>query len=185
MSVKRLQSGDQVVHPMFGFGVVEGLTTREEAGKTTDYYNILLAHKAVLSVPVARAEALGLRRVVNSLATILACLRSPAHPLPDDTRLRTIELSARWQASQPTAVVQTMRDLLGRSHRRTLTSGDKRWLASARERLSAEAAMVDGIEVDEARTAIQNEMDQLKALKSSQAPATVPGHKSHRAEASE
>jgi RNA polymerase-interacting CarD/CdnL/TRCF family regulator len=57
-----------------------------------------------------------------------------------------------------------MRDLLGRS--RSLTAGDRRWLAKARERLSAEAALVDGIDVAEARTAIQSEMDQLKQLES-------------------
>jgi CarD family transcriptional regulator len=160
MSMERLTTGDRVLHPMFGFGVIESLTTREQGGQARDYYNITLSYRAVISVPVARAEALGLRRVVNGLATILACLRAPARALPEGTRERTAELSMRWQASQPTAVARTMRDLLGCS--RALTMGDKRWLAKARERLSAEAALVDDIGVDEARRAIQNEMDQFK-----------------------
>lgn len=165
MNARQLQSGDRVLHPMFGFGVVEGVTTHDQAGQATDYYGIRLAGGGILSVPVARAEALGLRRIANGLAAIVACLHSPAHPLPDNTRERVIELSARWRAPQPTALAQAVRDLLGRSHIRSLTPGDKKWLISARERLSAEAALVDGIDLIEARTAIQHEMDQLKQIK--------------------
>ncbi len=162
MSAKLLRSGDRVLHPMFGFGVVEGLTTRHQSGQATDYYGIRLSDGAVLSVPVARAEAVGLRPLVNGLAAIVALLRSPAQPLPDDARLRVMELNARWQAPQPAALAQAVRDLLSRSHSRSLTPGDKKWLTSACERLSAEAALVDGIDLDEARAAIQYEMDQLR-----------------------
>jgi len=166
MSVKRLAAGDQVFHPMYGFGVVEGMTTRDttgQVGQKSDYYGVRLSDGGILSVPVARAEALGLRRVVNSLAAIMACLRSPAHPLPDDDRQRVIELKARWQSPQPAALAQAVRDLLGRSRTRNLTPNDKKWLANACERLSAEAALVDVIELAETRAAIQRAVEQLKS----------------------
>jgi len=162
MSTVPLRSGDRVLHPMFGFGVIEGLTTHDREGQATAYYGVRLADGSVLSLPVARAEAVGLRLVVNGLGTIVASLRSPAHPLPDDARQRMLELNARWHAAQPAALAQAVRDLLGYSQIRKLTSGDKKWLTSACERLSAEAAMVDGIDLAEARSAIQQEIDQLK-----------------------
>jgi RNA polymerase-interacting CarD/CdnL/TRCF family regulator len=56
-----------------------------------------------------------------------------------------------------------VRDLLGYGRAHNLTTGDKKWLASACGRLSAEAALVDGIDLEDARNAIQREIDQLKA----------------------
>ncbi len=170
MSADLLRPGEPVVHPLFGLGVIEGVMTRSQKGQATDYYTIRLAGDGLLSLPVAQAEAIGLRRAVNGLAAIVACLRSPARPLPDDTRERVTELNARWRASQPQVLIETVRDLVNRSHTRNLTPADKKWLSSANERLSAEAALVDGIDREEARTAIQREIEQLKRRTDSPEP---------------
>ncbi len=158
---KRFKTGDRVVHPRFGFGVIQGSTAHEQNGTTTKYYSIHLMDGSVLSVPQARAEELGLRRTVNTLADTVACLRSRARPLPDNTRLRVAELHARWQEAQPTALVHAVRDLLGYARKRRLTTSDKKWLSSACERLSVEASLVDKIELAEARAAIRHEVDRL------------------------
>ncbi|MER3514234.1 MAG: hypothetical protein C4310_07455, partial [Chloroflexota bacterium] len=85
-------------------------------------------------------------------------------------RERVTELNARWRASQPQVLIETVRDLVNRSHTRNLTPADKKWLSSANERLSAEAALVDGIDREEARTAIQREIEQLKRRTDSPEP---------------
>jgi|DewCreStandDraft_5_1066085.scaffolds.fasta_scaffold00551_7 RNA polymerase-interacting CarD/CdnL/TRCF family regulator len=170
MSADLLQPGEPVVHPLFGLGVIEGVMTRSQKGQATDYYTIRLSGDGLLSLPIAQAEAIGLRRAVNGLAAIVACLHSPACPLPDDTRERVVELSARWRASQPQVLIETVRDLVNRSHTRNLTPADKKWLAGAHERLSAEAALVDGIDREEARAAIQREIEQLKQRAGSPGP---------------
>jgi RNA polymerase-interacting CarD/CdnL/TRCF family regulator len=163
MSPHLFQPGDRVFHPVYGLGVVEALTTRDRAGQKTSYYGVRLADAAILSVPIARAEALGLRRIVNGLKAILTCLRSPAQPLACDGRQRAAELKARSSSPQPDALTQAVRDLVGCSRPQDLTPADKRWLGSACERLSAEAAMVDAISLDEARRAIQLEVDRLRS----------------------
>lgn len=163
MSVNLLRSGDRVFHPMYGFGVIENLTTRDQAGQTIDFYGIRLTDGSVLSVPVARAESLGLRPIANSLANIVASLHSQARPLPDDDRQRVLELRARWQAPQPTALAHAVRDLLNRGRTCKLTPADKKWLTSACERLSAEAALVDKIDLSQARTIVQQEIDRFRS----------------------
>jgi len=168
MRANLLQAGDRVYHPMYGFGVVESLTARDQA----NYYGIRLSDGTVLSVPVTRAETLGLRPVVNGLASIVAGLRSTARPLPDDDRQRAIELKARWQAPQPAALTQAVRDLLSRSRTSHLTPADKKWLTNACERLSTEAAWVDAIDLREARTAIQQEIERFKLKIPALQPAT-------------
>jgi len=163
MSFQRLQPGDRISHPMYGLGVVEGVTTFDQDGRATDFYRVRLSRGDMLTVPVERAQTLGLRRIVNGLAAIVDCLRSPMRPLSDNDRERVIELKACWQAPQPAAVAQAVRDLMGRGRTHRLTPNDKRWLVNACERLSAEAALVDAIDLFRARAAIQQEIDLLKS----------------------
>jgi RNA polymerase-interacting CarD/CdnL/TRCF family regulator len=151
-----------VIHPVYGFGVVEGTITRDQAGQAMDYYNVRLSAGSMLTVPVSRAASLGLRLIVNSLASIVRCLRSPAQPLSDNDRQRVLELKARWQAPEPTALAGAVRDLLDRRRIGHLTPSDKKWLTLACERLSTEAALVDSIEQFQASAAIQQEIDLLQ-----------------------
>jgi RNA polymerase-interacting CarD/CdnL/TRCF family regulator len=162
MSFQRLQPGDRISHPTYGLGVVEGTTTFNQNGRATEFYSVRLTKDSLLTVPVDRAEALGLRRIVNGLAAIVACLRAPMHALPNDDRERSIWLKTCWHAPQPGALAEAVRDLVGRSRTYRLTPADKRWLASASERMSVEAASVDAIDVLEAREVIQRELDSLK-----------------------
>lgn len=159
---RSLQVGDQVFHPTYGFGVLESLSTRDGTGQPQVYYGVRLVEGGVLSVPVTRAESVGLRRVVNSVKTIVTGLRSTARALPDNDRQRVVELKSRWQSAQPAAVTEGVRDLLARSRTHNLTPADKKWLMSACERLSGEAARVDAIDLARARIVILEEVDRLK-----------------------
>ena len=163
MSFQRLQPGDRISHPTYGLGVVEGTTTFDQDGRATEFYSVRLTRDSLLTVPVDRAQALGLRLIVNGLAVIVACLRTPIHPLPDNDRERVVWLKACWRAPQPEALAEGVRDLMGRSRTYRLTPADERWLASACERMSAEAALVDAIDLFRARAAVQQEIDLLKS----------------------
>ena len=162
MRFQRLQPGDRISHPAYGLGVVEGTTTFDQEGRATEFYTVRLSRDSLLTVPVDRAEALGLRLIVNGLAAIVACLRAPMHALPNNDRERSMWLKARWSAPQPEALVEAVRDLVGRSRTCRLTPADKRWLVNASERMSVEAALVDAMDVFRAREAVQREIDSLK-----------------------
>ena len=84
------------------------------------------------------------------------------HALPNDDRERSLWLKACWHAPQPEALAEGVRDLMGRSRTYRLTPADKRWLVNASERMSAEAAFVDAIDVLRAREVVQREIDSLK-----------------------
>lgn len=175
MSVQLLQAGERVIHPVYGFGVVEGMITRDQAGQAMDYYNVRLSAGSMLTVPVSRAKSLGLRLIVNTLASIVNCLRSPAQPLSDNDRQRVLELKARWQAPEPTALAGAVRDLLNRRRTNHLTPSDKKWLTLACERLSTEASLVDSIDQFRASSAIQQEIDRIQTSSSS-ASISNPAH---------
>jgi RNA polymerase-interacting CarD/CdnL/TRCF family regulator len=162
MSFQQLKTGDRVYHPTYGLGVIEGTVTLDQGGQATEFYSVRLPKGGMLTVPLERAPTLGLRRIVNGLKAVVACLRTPAHVLPDNDRARVIELKASWQAARSSALTEAVRDLMSWSRTHRLTPNDKRWLTSACERLSAEAAVVDSIELIQAQTAIQQAINSLK-----------------------
>ena len=162
-----LGPGDLIFHPRHGFGTISGMTRRDPiqpiqdvvvsdgiSDQAQDYYDIQLTNGGTLLVPVSRAKRLGLRLLTNGVDAITICLRSPAQSLPGDARERASELWARGQIGESTALAASVRDMVTQSRGRTLTASEKEWLNKSCDRLSTEAALVDGIPRSEARAAI-------------------------------
>jgi RNA polymerase-interacting CarD/CdnL/TRCF family regulator len=169
-------AGDLIFHPRNGCGTVRSLTRRNpyqpgqggEAGEAVpdqaqDYYDILLLDGGTMYVPVNRAERLGLRLLTNGIDAIRVCMHSPPRSLPRDGRERTAELLRRSQMAEPTALVAAVRDMVAQSRGRALSASETTWLRKACERLSIEAALVDGISRSQAHDAIWETVQQLSA----------------------
>jgi RNA polymerase-interacting CarD/CdnL/TRCF family regulator len=163
----RLQPGDPIFHPKYGFGTIHSLTRRDrvhpiqepdsaepESDRAEDYYDIHLERGGTLLVPISRAASVGLRRLSDGLEVVKAGLRSPAQTLPANFRQRAAALRLREQLAEPAALAHSVRDLLAQARARTLSEGEKTWLDKSCQRLSTEAALVDHISMSEARAAI-------------------------------
>ena len=169
-------AGDLIFHPRNGCGTVRSLTRRDpfrpvqdgKAGKAVqdqaqDYYDILLLDGGTMYVPVNRAERIGLRLLTNGIDVIRVCMHSLPRSLPRDGRERAAELQARSQMGEPTALAAAVRDLAAQSRDRALTASETTWLRKSCERLSIEAALVDGISRTQAYDAIWETVKQLSA----------------------
>ena len=172
-----LRSGDLVFHPRYGFGAMRGVTRRnrvsplhrdpstEKADEPQeDYYDIQLDEGGTLLVPVRRAQSVGLRRLAFGIEAIKKNLYSPAQALPDNFRERAEALRSRGQGAEPTAFVNSVRDMLAQSRGRMLSAGEKTWLNKSCQRLSIEAALVDNISVYDAEEAIQAVVQELSSV---------------------
>lgn len=168
--------GDLIFHPKNGCGAIRSLTRRDpfrpgqggEAGEAVpdqvqDYYDIQLLDGGTMYVPVNRAERLGLRLLTNGLEVISVCMYSPPRSLPQDGRERAAELLARSQMGEPTALAAAVRDFVAQSRGRALTASETTWLRKSCERLSIEAALVDGISRSQAYDAIWETVKQMSA----------------------
>jgi RNA polymerase-interacting CarD/CdnL/TRCF family regulator len=171
-----LSPGDLIFHPKNGCGTIRSLTRRDpfrpgqggEAGEAVpdqaqDYYDIHLLDGGTMFVPVSRAERLGLRLLTNGINVIRVCMHSLPRSLPRDGRERAAELQARSQMGEPTALAAAVRDLVAQSRGRALTASETTWLRKSCERLSIEAALVDGISRAQAYDAIWETVKQLSA----------------------
>jgi RNA polymerase-interacting CarD/CdnL/TRCF family regulator len=168
--------GDLIFHPKSGCGTIRSLTRRDPfqrsqngvAGEaipdqTQEYYDIHLLDGGTMYVPVNRAERLGLRLLTNGLEVITVCMHSPPRSLPQDGRERAAELLTRSQVGEPTALVAAVRDFAAQSRGRTLSASEATWLRKSCERLSIEAALVDGISRAQAFDAIWETVKQMSA----------------------
>ena len=172
-----LAPGDLIFHPRHGFGTISGMTRRDPIrpiqdvvvsdGVTDlaqDYYDIQLTNGGTLLVPVNRAKRVGLRLLTNGLDAITMCLQSPAQSLSGDARERAAELWARGQVGEPTALAASVRDMVAQSRGRAHTASEREWLNKSCERLSTEAALVDGISKSQAHAAIWEAVKQLSTI---------------------
>ena len=73
--------GDKVSYPMHGAGVITEISKKELLGEVKDYYTIKIpVNEVVVSVPVDKAEDLGLRPIIekDELDGILETLKAEA-----------------------------------------------------------------------------------------------------------
>ncbi len=170
MITSRFTPGDSVFHPRYGFGTIVSLARRDPdhpweeagAGEALDYYDIQLLKGGSLLVPISRAASVGLRGLTNSIEVVRLCLRSPARSLPANHRERAAVLRVQGEDNEPRALACSVRDLLAQGHSRALSASEKTWLEKSCERLVTEAALVDHVSELQARTAIQEAMNQVQ-----------------------
>ena len=163
MDSMQLRSGEPVYHPKYGFGVLRGirgdgmgnLVQESASGAVEIYYEVDLAGGGSLFVPVGRAEMVGLRRLTNSLETIFKCITEASSALPEDNRERLAGLRRSEQSREPHALREAVRDLIAARRDSPMTNPERKWLDQACRRLSAEAAIVEGIPESAAHAAIQ------------------------------
>lgn len=142
------QVGDKVVYPVHGAGVVEGIESREVAGRERDYYVLQLPYSGLrLLVPLEEAEKVGLREIMplEELGPVLGLLEEgPSQPEEQASRLgdkwnkrQRGELEA-IKSGNVYELAATVRELGQRDRRRPLAAGERQLFEQAREILFSE-----------------------------------------------
>ena len=115
--------------------------------------------------PVARAGELGLRRALDrpALDHLLKRMHTPPATLSSDFRERQANIEERLKGADLEAAVEVMRDLVWHDELHRLTERDSKLLQRAEVLLAGEIALVDGIDIDEARTRLHARMAEIVA----------------------
>ena len=153
--------GDKVVHPSYGPGIITGVERRQVVGDPKEYYVIqMLTEGGTLMTPVARADELGLRRAIDrqTLDGLLELMHTPPATLSSDFRERQANIEERLKGADLEAAVEVMRDLAWHDELHRLTERDSKLLQRAEVLLAGEMALIEDIEIDEARGRLQARM---------------------------
>jgi CarD family transcriptional regulator len=157
-------TGDAIVHPTRGVGVVVDIQEREWQGTSSQYYQIELLGREPslkLMIPIKEAEELGLRRAIrqSELVEVWRVLRSEPDELPQNHKTRHKLLREKLHAGDVFQVAEVLRDLTWRQREEDhLTTRGKRIYKEALMFLAAEIAAAQGIDVPEAKNQIREKL---------------------------
>ncbi len=163
-------TGDAIVHPTRGVGVVVDIEEREWQGSSSQYYQIELLGREPslkLMIPIKEADELGIRRAIqhSEVEQVWSVLNSEAEDLPQNHKTRHKVLRDKLHAGDVFQVAEVLRDLTWRQREEDhLTTRGRRIYKEALMFLAGEIAAAQGIDVAEAEGQIR---ERLRAILSS------------------
>lgn len=137
--------GDTVSYPMHGVGVVEAIESHTVLGETAEYYMLrFLIGRITAMVPVATAESVGLRAVINreECDAVIEYVNAGGDAPSDNWNQRFRENMDKLKTGEILEVADVVRGLAGRDRERGLSAGERKMLSSARQVLLAELCAV-------------------------------------------
>jgi CarD family transcriptional regulator len=161
-------TGDAIVHPTRGVGVVVDIQERQWQGSSSQYYQIELLGREPslkLMIPIEEADELGLRRAIrqSEVEQVWRVLRSKPEDLPKNHKTRHKLLREKLHAGDVFQVAEVLRDLTWRRREEDhLTTRGKRIYKEALMFLAAEIAAAQGIDVSESETQVREKLREVQ-----------------------
>lgn len=150
--------GDQAVYPAHGVGLIQGIESREIAGKKQTFYILrVLETGMTIMVPTHNALAIGMRAVINreQVREVFQVLRQRNIAIENQTwNRRYREYMGKIKTGSLIEVAKVMRDLSLLKADKTLSFGERKMLDTARNLLVKELSVA----MNTAEEAVENEL---------------------------
>jgi CarD family transcriptional regulator len=157
------RKGDTVVHPEHGAAVIEDMRERDFLGERKKYFVLRLAYgDLTLMIPVDNTENVGLRGVVSKqeVKKVLNVLREDDSSTASNWSRRFKNNIEKLNSGDIYQVAEVVRNLSIRDKQKGLSAGEKRMLASARQRLVSELAFATDSTGEGAEAMIDKVLDE-------------------------
>lgn len=148
--------GDRVVYPLHGGAVIKEIQQREQNGEVKEYFILeMLFENMTVAIPVANAERLGLRYIVDEaeLEKVAAVLQE----LPDIQAVKSISWNRRFQiymkqikSGNILEVARVYKLLVLLERVKKISVGERRLLHNAKQILQSEIMLVRNVDAGEA-----------------------------------
>ena len=145
--------GDKVVYPHHGAAVIEQRETINFQGEPREYFVLRVAYgDLTVKVPVATAEEVGLREVINDeeVEEVFAVLRKKEARMPTNWSRRFKNHVEKLKSGDIYQVAEVVRNLSIRDKDKGLSAGEKRMLVKARQILVSELTFAINVNEEEA-----------------------------------
>jgi CarD family transcriptional regulator len=145
--------GDKVVYPHHGAAIIEKREVKKAFGEEQEYFVLRLAYgELTLMVPVAKADEVGLREVINDeeVEEVFAVLRKKEARMPTNWSRRFKNHVEKLKSGDIYQVAEVVRNLSIRDKDKGLSAGEKRMLVKARQILVSELTFALNVNEEEA-----------------------------------
>ena len=145
--------GDKVVYPHHGAAIIEQRETINFMGEPREYFILKVAYgDLTVKVPVATAEDVGLREVINDeeVEEVFAVLRKKEARMPTNWSRRFKNHVEKLKSGDIYQVAEVVRNMSIRDKDKGLSAGEKRMLVKARQILVSELTFAINVNEEEA-----------------------------------
>ena len=151
-------SGDYVVYPTHGVGVVEGVEVEDLGDLSVEVIVIRFAgDRMTLRVPVARAKKSGLRPICDEeeFSKAMEVLKGKAKVKRTMWSRRAQEYEAKINSGDPIQIAEVVRDLFRGADQANQSFSERQIYQSALSRFARELAAIRGVENTEAERSVE------------------------------
>ncbi len=151
--------GDHVVYPTHGVGLIQEVHSQEIAGHKLELFVISFERdRMTLKVPVSKVATSGLRKLSprKHMETALATLKGRARVKRTMWSRRAQEYEAKINSGDPVAIAEVVRDLHRNVGQPDQSFSERQIYEAARDRLAAELAAVERVDVAQATQKLEN-----------------------------
>ena len=153
------KTGDKILYPMHGAGVIKSIEEREILGEIKEYYllNVPCGDMEVM-IPVDNCEDIGVRHLVSveELEEAISVLGLESSEMSGNWNKRYRENMEKIKSGEVKSVAEIVRNLTRINRENKLSAGEKKMLSNARKILQSEIMLVLNIEEKEAIDIIES-----------------------------
>ena len=145
--------GDKIVYPMHGAGIIEQIEQKVILGERRQYYVLRVpCGDMKIMMPVDKSDAIGVRPVISApeMEEVLIILRSESTDMSANWNRRYRENTDKLKTGDAREVAEVVRNLLRTDREKTLSTGEKKMLSSARQILVSEMILASSLDPAEA-----------------------------------
>ena len=152
-------TGDRILHPLHGVGVVDAITSQEVLGEEKEYYIVDLTMKRMkIMIPTDKCEEIGVRKITKSQqidAVFSKVKGKKVTEMPSNWNRRYKYNLDKIKTGDLKEAAEVFRNLRHKEKKKGLSMGEKKMLDNVRQLLVGECAYSKNMKMDEARAHIE------------------------------
>ena len=160
------QTGDKIVHPMHGAGVIDSIIEKKVNGVVRDYYILKIPVGGMLvMIPTASSKEIGVRPVVqkDEADEIIASIVDMEVDMTQNWNRRYRENMIRLKSGDLIEVARVVKGLMLREEERGLSTGERKMLHSAKQIFISEIVLSQNISYEAVEARINSAVNSCSA----------------------
>ena len=153
--------GDKIVYPMHGAGTIDAIEEKDILGEKQNYYIIKMPGEVKVMVPIAKAEEVGVRNVINKAEAgkVLEVLEANETEMSNNWNKRYKENMEKMKSGSIYEVADVVRNLSYKQKEKGLSTGEKKMLNNAKQILVSELVLAEHASENEVENLVENKIN--------------------------
>jgi CarD family transcriptional regulator len=144
--------GDKVVYPMHGAGIIEGIEEKEILGEKKKYYIMRMPIGDMnVMIPVDSIDKIGVRQIISreEIDKVINVLKGEQSNMPQNWNRRYRANMEKIKSGDIFEIAAVVRNLMLRDAEKSLSTGERKMLNSAKQILISEIVLATNYSQEE------------------------------------